>query len=273
MAINFEEYDKYSIKGKIIDMNDSSTLTISVTSPFISEISEIKFHCNSEHYDTLHPPASPKYDWIDWGGDDAPPIAVKASASYNTKEKCFYKKESGLASRWKRTDFEDIYNDNPNLLRKNMNMQEKYKFFLYKYMSILHKEQLCHFSAYAIDSIDRNPRFINSNQVKRHPGDYFWIYDPDTFHGEKWDAESIDDLVKEIRPSKDCLGQLLEAYKADDRDVQKEKWRRGWKTIKSTPERLQNWLTKYDKIWYILTSSLVGALVTLIVSSIINRNG
>ena len=270
MAINFDEYDRYSIAGKITNINNNGTLTISVTSPFVSEI---QFDCSSDHYDMLHPPASPKYDWIDWGGHDVPPTAAEASASYNTKEKCFYKKESGLASRWKRTDFEDIYNDNPNLLRKNMNMQEKYKFFLYKYMSILHKEQLCHFSAYAIDSIDRNPRFINSNQVKRHPGDYFWIYDPDTFHGEKWDAESIDDLVKEIRPSKDCLGQLLEAYKADDRDVQKEKWRRGWKTIKSTPERLQNWLTKYDKIWYILTSSLVGALVTLIVSSIINRNG
>lgn len=152
MAISFHEYDRYSIAGKITNINNNGTLTISVTSPFVSEI---QFDCSSDHYDMLHPPESPKYDWIDWGGDVVPPITVEASASYNTGEKCFYKKESGLDSRWKPTNFENIYNDNPNLLSKNLDMQEKYKFFLYKYMSILHKEQLCHFSAYAVHRINR----------------------------------------------------------------------------------------------------------------------
>ena len=123
MAINFEDYDKYSIKGKIIDINDNnSTLTISVTSPFINVI---KFYCNSEHYDTLHPPVSSKYEWIAWVQDDAHPIVTKASAYYNTKDKCFYRKESDSGSAWERTDFDDIYEDNPHLLTKNLNMQEK----------------------------------------------------------------------------------------------------------------------------------------------------
>ena len=272
MAISFDEYDRYSIEGKIIDINDNnSTLTISVTSPFINVI---KFYCNSEHYDTLHPPVSSKYEWIAWVQDDAHPIVTKASAYYNTKDKCFYRKESDSGSAWERTDFDDIYEDNPHLLTKNLNMQEKYQFFLFKYMSILHKEQLCHFSAYAIDTTNRNNwHSIKNKGVERNPNDYTWIYDPDTFHGEKWDTESIDGLVKEIRPSRDCLKQLLESYKTNYWEVTKEKWKSGWKTIKSAPERFQNWLTKYDKIWYILTSSLVGALVTLIVSSIINRNG
>ena len=50
MAISFDEYDKYSIAGKITNINDSSTLTISVTSPFECEI---QFHCSSDHYDML----------------------------------------------------------------------------------------------------------------------------------------------------------------------------------------------------------------------------
>ena len=255
MGIIFDQYDKYSIKGKIIDINDGSTLTISVTSPFVSQI---KFHCSSEHYDTLHPPISPKYDWIDWGRDDIPPIVIEASASYNAKEKCFYKKEFGPDSKWKRTDFKDIYDDNPHLLRKNMNMQEKYKLFLQKYMQILYKGQLCHFSAYAIYRVNRKWHSIQNTQVESNPDIYYWIYDPDTFCAEKWDVESIDGLVKEIRPSRDCLNQLLESYNAADqeakRKAKKEKWDRRWKTTKSTPERVEDFIGKYPRLLWLIIS-------------------
>ena len=287
MAISFDEYDKYSIKGKIIDINDSSTLTISVTSPFISEISEIKFHCSSDHYDTLHPPVSSKYEWIAWVRDHAHPIVTEASAYYNTKDKCFYRKESGSGSAWERTDFDDIYNDNPHLLTKNSNMQEKYKFFLYKYMSILHKEQVCHFSAYAMRRINRDWKSIQNNEVERHPDSYFWIYDPDTFHGERWDTESIDGLVKEVLPSRECLEELLikkvlpsrecleellKRHDAADEELKRKEWEERWERIKSIPKRLQNWLTEYSQIWLILTSSLAGVLLKLIADLIINRN-
>ena len=264
------EYDKYSIAGKIININDSSTLTISVTFPFISVI---KFNCSSEYYNTLHPPVSSKYNWIDWVQGVAHPSVTEASVYYNTNDKCFYKKESGSESEWECTDFDDIYSDNPHLLVKNSDMQEKYQFFVYRYKSILHKEQLCYFSAYAIDTTNRNWHSIHNKQVERHPDDYFWIYDPDTFHGEKWDAGSIDGLVREIRPSRDCLEELLKRHDAADEELKRKEREERRERIKSIPGHLQNWLTKYDKIWYILTSSLVGALVTLIVSSIINRNG
>ena len=291
MAIIFDEYDKYGIIGKIIDISDSSTLTISVTSPFISEI---KFHCNSEHYDILHPPVSAKYYWIDWVDGDAHPIESEASAYYNTRDKCFYKKESGSKSKWERTDFDDIYADNPRLLTKSSYLQEKYEFFLYKYIPILHKGQLCRFSAYAIHRVDRDWKSLKNNQVNRHPEDFTWIYDPNTFWAEKWDEESIDDLVEEIRPSRDCLNRLLyteewdeesidglvkkirpsrdclkhllESYEVDDWKTKREKRDRRWKMIKSAPERFQNWVTKYDKIWIFLT----GSVGTLIIKEIID---
>ena len=270
MALIIDEYDKYSIKGKIIGINNNnSTLTISVTSPYISVI---EFDCNSEQYDVLHPPVSSKYNWIDWVQSDGHPVVTEASTYYNTVEKCFYKKESGSESEWEHIDFDSLYNNNPDLFVKDSGIREKYQFFIYRYMSILHKEQLCYFSAYAFRRSNRDWHSIHNNEVERHPEGYYWIYDPDSFRVEKWDAESINGLAKEIRPSRDCLMQLLESYKADDRDANKEKWKSRWKTIKSTPEHLQNWLTKYDKIWLFFTSSLVGALVTIIATLIINRN-
>ena len=265
MAISFDEYDRYSIAGKITNIDNNGTLTISVTSPFVREI---QFYCSSDHYDMLHPPASPEYDWIDWGADDVPPIATEASASYNTKEKCFYKKEFGLDSKWERTDFEEIYDDNPNLIGKSKYMQEKYQSFLYKYMSILHKEQLCHFSAYAIDLENKNRRSIKNKQVERHSGDYFWIYDPDTFHGEKWDTESIDGLVKEVLPSRECLEGLLERHDAADAELKRKEQEERRERRKSIPKRVENFIGKYPRLLWLIISLgtfLVG-IVSLIVS-------
>jgi len=271
MAIIFNEFDRYSIAGKITNINNSSTLTISVTSPFVIEI---HFHCSSDHYDMLHPPTF-KYNWTSWVQGAGHPVVSEAAAYYNEIHKCFYKKESGSEAEWERTDFKDIYDDNPNFLTKNRNMQEKYQFFLYKYMSILHKEQLCHFSAYAIDQTNRKSRSISGKQVERHPDDYFWIYDPDTFHGEKWDAESIDGLVKEIRPSRECLEELIESYKADEREAKRkkddEKWDRRWQSIKSTPECLQNWLAKYDKILILFTGSVGTLIIKFIIDYFRNK--
>ena len=265
MAINFEDYHIYSIEGKIIDINDNnSTLTISVTSPFVSVI---KFYCNSEQYDTLHPPVSSKYEWIAWVQDDAHPIGTKASAYYNTKDKCFYRKESGSESEWERADFDDIYEDNPHLLTKNLNMQEKYQFFLFKCMSILHKEQLCHFSAYAIDTTNRNNwHSIKNKGVERNPNDYTWIYDPDTFHGEKWDTESIDGLVKEVLPSRECLEELLKRHDAADEELKRKEWKEKWERIKSTPKRFEDFIGKYPRLlWLVITFGMllvgIGSLI------------
>ena len=260
MAISFHEYDRYSIKGKIIDVNDrSSTLIISVTSPFASEI---EFNCSSDHYDMLHP-ATFKYTWISWVQGAGHPNETEAAAYYNKTHKCFYKKEYGSESEWERTDFEDIYDDNPNLLSKNLNMQEKYKFFLYRYMSILHKEQLCRFSAYAIEWDNRSWRSIKNKQVERHPDDYDWIYDPDTFHGEKWDAESIDGLVKEIRPSRDCVEWLIESYKTEDQEAKR-------KDKKEKRENKKNkWKNRFDR--FEQYPNTIKIIITVLITTFVNQ--
>ena len=128
MAITIDKSDRYWIRGKIVHISGSA-LTISVISPFTCEI---KFDCRPAHYNILHPPVFSEYNWMDLQG--AHPGVTEAAAYYNTKDKCFYKKESGRGSEWKSTDFEDIYddnediyNDNPALVTKNqiITQQEK----------------------------------------------------------------------------------------------------------------------------------------------------
>ena len=176
MAIIINESHKYYIRGKIIDINDV-TFTISVTSPFTCEI---EFDCSLEYYGVLHPPVSSKYNWISWVKGDGHPNISEASAYYNTKDKCFYKKESGRESEWKATDFEEIYDDNPSLVTKNPNIiqgQEKYWFFQGRYRSLLQKEQSCSFSAYVLRENEAGVLSVVS-KLRRHPDyDYFWIYD------------------------------------------------------------------------------------------------
>ena len=263
MAITINTYDRYDIKGKIININNS-TLTISVTSPFTYVI---EFHCDSYQYDNiLHPPSS-KYNWLDL--QNAHPGVMEASAYYNSKDKCFYTKEEGGESEWKSTDFEDIYNDNPSLVTRNPNTiqeQEKYRFFRDRYMAILQKGQLCHFSAYAMHRINTDWCSVQNPQVARYPGDYEWIYDPDTFRAEKWNTESIDDLVKEIRPSRECLNQLLESYEDDDWKAKKEKLKKIGRWFKSALKRTEDSIGKYPRLlWLILTLGMflvgIGSLV------------
>ena len=259
MALIIHRYTDYGITGKIIDVNNSGTLTISVTSPFIAEI---KFYCSSYHYDILHPPTF-KYNWISWVQGDGHPNEPEASAYYNTEDKCFYKKESGSELEWERTDFEDIYDDNPNLLGKNRNTQEKYGFFLFKYISILHKEQVCHFSAYAVQKDNIDSHSIQNNQVKRHPDDYFWIYDPDTFHGEKWEAESIDGLVQEIRPSRDCVEWLLESYKTEDRKTKRKDKKEKWENKKN---KWKNRLDRFEQY-----PNTIKIIITVLITTFVNQ--
>ena len=217
MTITINESDPYHIRGKIIEIRNS-TLLIFVTSPFTCEI---KFYCSSEHYDILHPP---------------------------------------------------VLSDNPSLVTNNSNTiqhQKEYQFFQYRYMSVLQKEQSCEFSAYAIRKEDR--RSVHSQQVERHPDDYdyFWIYDPDSFCGKKWDEASIDDLVKEIRPSRATVEHLSESYEADDQEVKREERKRKWQEVKSTPKRLQNWLDEYDKLMIAVITLVSGAVGVELIKVII----
>ena len=294
MAITINESDAYYIMGKIIGINNYR-LTISVTSPFTEEID---FDCNVDYYDQIHPPKSVEYNWEDLR--ESHPTITEASTYYNTNHKSFFKKEYGAESEWKPTDFEDIYDSNPNLLKNEKKYREKYLFFIDKYLQTLHKGQLCRFKAYPIEKNNRNTHSVQRILVEEYPNKYNWIYDPDSFFTERWITESIDDLVQEIRPSRECVKQLFESYKDDDRiiesiddlvkeilpsrecveqllerhdaadeELKRKEWKEKLERIKSTPERLQNWLTKYNQIFLLLTSSLVGSIVTLIATLLI----
>lgn len=249
-----DETDGYYIMGKIIGINNN-TLTISVTHPFTEKID---FYCNVDYYEQIHPPKSVEYNWE--GLRESHLTITEASAYYNTDHKSFFKKESSTESEWKAIDFEDIYDSNPNLLKNEQKYPEKYIFFTDKYLQTLHKGQLCRFTAYAIDKSNRNNHSVQNKLVEKFPNEYFWIYDPDSFFTERWTTESIDNLVQETRPSRDCVNQLSEFYEVDDRRAKEEKRDRRWKTIKSTPQRLQNLLTKYDKLMIGLGGLIVGAI-------------
>lgn len=268
MAITINTRDRYLIKGKIVDIPGDGTLVIFVTDPFSSKI---EFTCFPMQYNYIHSSRLSKYNWLGLGRGSHPQ-AWEASAYYNTEQKSFYKKESDSESNgeseWKVADFEDIYRDNSRLLTNDLHSyQKEHKFFVDRYIPILQKEQPCKFSAYALQEINEgNWQSVNSSQVERYPNDrdYLWIYNPDTFRGKKWDTESIDDLVKEVRPSKGCVKQLLKSYEDDDRKAKKEQRNKVWETIKSTPKRFEDFLGKYKQSTIGLGGVIVGAILAIV---------
>lgn len=270
MEFHIDRYDAYDIRGVFIQKGENANLVISVNDPLNREID---FECYSGIYNRLHPPRSrygsnSQYTWLGIEKDLHRTPAGDAdyynnSVYYNVEDNCFYKKGAGDTSEWERTDFEEVYDDNPNLLGKDTD-QGSYVLFRDRYRAILHKGMLCNFYAYALEKKDDGTyRSISTNNVKRHPEDYTWIYDPDSFHIEKWNTESIDSLVKEIRPSRDCLKQLRKTYRADDRKAIVKKLKRIGKAIKSAPRRFWTLLSKDGKL-VIRLATLIIALGTLI---------
>lgn len=264
MVITINTRDRYLIQGKIVDIPGDGTLVIFVTHPFSSKI---KFTCFPIQYNYIHSSRLSKYNWLGLDSGSHPQV-WEASAYYNTEQKSFYKKESDSESEWKAADFEDIYRDNSRLLTNDLHSyQKEHKFFVDRYIPILQKEQPCEFSAYALQEINEgNWQSVNSSQVERYPNDrdYLWIYDPDTFRAEKWDTESIDDLAKEVRPSKECVKQLLKSYEDDDRKAKKEQRNRVWQTIKSTPKRFEDFLRNYKQSTIGLGGVIVGAVLAIV---------
>ena len=264
MAITINTHDRYLIKGKIVDIANNGALVIFVTYPFSSKI---EFTCFPMEYNYIHSSRLSKYNWLGLNSGSHPQV-WEASAYYNTEQKNFYKKESAGESEWKATDFEDIYYDNSRLLTNDLHSyQKEHKFFVDRYIPILQKEQACAFYAYALQKTNEgNRQSVNSSQVERYPDDrdYLWIYDPDTFYLEKWGTESIDDLVKEVRPSKECVKQLLKSYEDDDRKAKKEKWNKVSETIKSTPKRFEDFLRKYKQSTIGLGGVIVGAILAIV---------
>lgn len=129
----------------------------------------------------------------------------------------------------------------------------KYEFITRKYMEILHKEQKCCFYAYALNQEGNS---VKNRGVETRPDEYNWIYDPNNFTAEKWDTETIDDLVKEIRPSMGCVMQILKSYVGDF-------WKSMWKTLgrwcQTPPKKFWNWL-KENYTAVIALAAIIGII-------------
>ena len=139
---------------------------------------------------------------------------------------------------------------------KNDLIRGIYEFVPRKYMKILHKGQSCVFSAYALDEEGKS---VNSRGVENRPDEYMWICDSNSFKAEKWDEASIDDLVKEIRPSRKCLKQLLKSYRADFWKSVRRKLRGLGRWCRTRPKTFWNWLK--ENHWVVIA---LGTLITAI---------
>ena len=277
MGTTIHQRDRYFIKGKISETPSRDALIIFVSQPFSCKI---EFTCFPTQYNYIHSSRLSKYDWLDLHREHPP--CWRAAAYYNTEHKHFYKKESADESsgnpEWKVTDFEDIFYDNSHLRTNEFHSQQKeHKFFLDRYIPILQKGMLCSFYAYALEEVDEgNWKSVHSKQVKRYPNDYddHWIYDPDSFCIEEWNAESIEGLVKEILPSRECLEELLKRHDAADEELKKEKRKERREWIKSIPKRIENRLQSYPRtLWLIISGgTLALGIITLIYAILTGQN-
>ena len=279
MATTIRQNDRYFIKGKIVETASNGTLVIFVTHPFSCQI---KFTCFPAQYNYIYSERLSDYNWLGLSGGSHPLGWGIAAAYYDTEKKCFYKKEAGNASdgdpEWEVTDFKDIYDDNPRLLTNDLHSQQKeHQFFVDRYIPILQKGMLCRFYAYALEEVDEgNWKSVRSKQVERHPNDYddHWIYDPDSFRIEEWNAESIEGLVKEILPSRECVEELLKRHRAIDKESRRKIPKEIWEWIKSTLKCFENHLQKYPRVsWFILTSGmLLIGIATLVYAVLKGQN-
>lgn len=263
MATAIRQNDRYLIKGKIVETANDDTLVIFVTEPFSCQI---QFTCFPIQYNSIHSSRLSKYNWLGLHGGPHPLGWGIAAAYYDTEKKCFYKKEAGNASdgdpEWEVTDFKDIYHDNSSLRTNELYSQQKeHKFFVDRYIPILQKGMLCNFDAYALEEVDEeNSKSVHRKRVERHPNDddYHWIYDPDSFRIEEWNAESIEGLVKEILPSRECVKELRKRHRAIDKESRRKIPKEICEWIKSTLKRFENHLQKYPRLsWFILTLGML----------------
>ena len=265
MGITIRQNDRYFIKGKIVETASNGTLVIFAAQPFSCEI---KFTCFPIQYNCIHSSRLSKYNWLGVSGGSHPGT-WEAAAYYNTAG-YFYKKESASESdgnpEWKTADFEDILYDNSHLRTNDSHSyQKEHKFFEDRYIPILEKGMLCSFYAYALEEVDEgNLKSVHSKQVERHPNDYDdrWIYDPDSFRIEEWNAESIEGLVREILPSRECVEDLRKRHRAIDKESRRKQWRELCESIKSIPKRIENHLQEYSRLsWFIINLGIL--LITI----------
>ena len=259
----YENMSKYGeeMKGKFSHNLPRNGIVILVTSPFVEEIHIECDHDISNEYWNTYSLLAPQAEH---------PEGENRKIYYNTREKYYYRsewreknpeqQESKSGYIWVEANSEDIVEH----ARQCEKLQAHYRSY-----HDIHKGQLCVFRGYAVDP---NGDFKKPSTVESMFDRHKWFYNPWSFKVSLLDENTIDGLVKEILPSRECLEESLERHDAADDELKRQEWKRKWERIKSTPERLQKWLTKYNQIFLLLTSSLVAAIVTLIATLLITRN-
>ena len=80
---------------------------------------------------------------------------------------------------------------------------------------------------------------------------------------KKWEAESIDGLVKEIRPSRECVEWLIESYKTEDQEAKR-------KDKKEKRENKKNkWKNRFDR--FEQYPNTIKIIITVLITTFVNQ--
>ena len=256
----YENINKYGeqIKGKFSHKAQRDGIVISVTSPFVEEI-----HIESD--DNIHKAYSETYSLLPPQAEH--PKGEYRSIYYNTEEQRYYRsewrpkkpelEESEWGYIWVITDSEYI--------TKHAKRCEKLQAHYRSYHDI-HKGQLCVFTGYAIDPNGdfKKPSTIESKLILDDRTK--WFFNPWSFKVSLLDENTIDGLVKEILPSRECLEESLERHDAADDELKRQERNKRWQSIKSIPKRVENFIGRYPRLlWLIITFGMllvgIGSLI------------
>ena len=158
-----------------------------------------------------------------------------------------------------------------------------------------HAGQRCEFKAYAIDA---NDNLCKPSSIKKDFHEYQWIFYPTTFKAHDITSDSIehliaktpppklvadkiilnhiqefqhsktnglniDDLVQEIRPSRDCVEWLLESYKTEDRKTKRKDKKEKWENKKN---KWKNRLDRFEQY-----PNTIKIIITVLITTFVNQ--
>ena len=280
----YENMNKYGeeMKGKFSHKAQRDGIVISVTSPFVEEIyieSDENIHkAYWETYSLLPPQAEH-------------PKGEHRKIYYNTREKYYYRsewreknpeqQESKSGYIWVMTEKEYIVQH----ARQCEELQAHYRSY-----RAIHKGQLCVFTGYAVDP---NGNFKKPSTVESMFDRHKWFFNPWSFKVSLLDENTIDDfvqevpipklttdkiildniqeyqhtktnglnidgLVAEIPPSKSATLEILQKYKSEEKQSQKEVSQQVWNNRKESLIQIKDWFIESKLIAGLITGLLTG---------------
>ena len=281
----YENMNRYGeeMKGKFSHNPHENGIVISVTSPFVEEI-----HIESD--DNIHKAYRETYSLLPPQAE--PPKGESWCIYYNTEEQRYYRSELQLINFitpekpewgyvWVRTDSEYIVQHARNYEK----LQAHYRSY-----HDIHKGQLCVFKGYAVDP---NGDFKKPSTVESMFDRHKWFFNPWSFKVSLLDEDTINDfvqevpipklttdkiildniqeyqhtktnglnidgLVAEIPPSKSATLEILQKYKSEEKQSQKEASQQVWNNRKESLIQIKDWFIESKLIAGLITGLLTG---------------